>query len=344
MTLSYVWVTVGSVLALEILLILAVALIQPPAMSQQPDSPGGIRDLGWILLVTSTAVALCAAPIGALFGLITTRDLVRRLRALAMSVTRFADGNYEQRVQVNRSDEVGLLEQQFNRMAEQLAESTAQRQALAEQNARLAERTRISRELHDAILQDLFSVRLIAGGLQTALPPDSALQPQITALETTTSTMLREMRALLLELRPLPFAQLGLTEGLKELAAGYSTRLGISVDTEIASVQLNARAQQALLRISQEALANAVRHGNATKISLSLKEFPADVALTIADNGIGFHPGERETQYGLGLRLMQERIQELNGTLKIKSDPGQGTSICVSLPLEQIYDPGSDHR
>lgn len=340
MTFSYVWVTVVCVLLMEILLILAVSLLQPSGS----DSPNGLLELGWTLLMSSIAVSLCAAPIGGIFGLITTRSLVRRLRALLASVTYVADGHYEQRVFVTRKDEVGLLEQQFNRMAEQLVEGIAQRQKLAEQNARLAERSRISRELHDAVSQDLFSVRLLAGGLQTALPPDSPLQPQIAALSATTTTMIREMRALLIELRPLPLAELGLTEALKELAAGYSTRLGIAVDTEMSPVQLSAPAQHALLRISQEAVANSVRHANATRITLSLADRGDHVTLTITDNGRGFHPAESQRQHGLGLHLIQERIQELNGTLTLTSAPGQGTSLSVCLPLEHTSDPGSDHR
>jgi CubicO group peptidase (beta-lactamase class C family) len=97
----------------------------------------------------------------------TTRGLVERVRNLATATTRFADRTYTQRVSVSRNDEIGLLEHQFQCMAEQLAESIAQREKLAEQNARLAERARISRELHDAISQDLFSLRMATGGLQS---------------------------------------------------------------------------------------------------------------------------------------------------------------------------------
>ena len=258
------------------------------------------------------------------------------------ATTLFADGNYEQRVSVTRKDEIGQLEQQFNRMAEQLLESIAQRQKLAEQNARLSERSRISRELHDAISQDLFSLSMLAGGLQTALPHDSPLQTQVTTLGATTTNTIREMRALLLELRPLQLEDLGLAEGLKELATSYTTRLGITVNTEITSVQLNVKAEHALLRISQEALANAVRHANATTITLSLVPLEKHVTLTISDNGSGFNPDESKIQHGLGLRLMQERVQELNGTFTLQSAPGQGTCICVCLPEEHLCDSSLD--
>ncbi|HEY5005361.1 MAG TPA: sensor histidine kinase [Ktedonobacteraceae bacterium] len=301
-----------------------------------------LRPIGMVLLTSGLIALVFSAPIGGIFGLVTTRGLVRRLRNLITATTLFADGNYEQRVSVTRKDEIGQLEQQFNRMAEQLLESIAQRQKLAEQNARLAERSRISRELHDAISQDLFSLSMLAGGLQTALPHDSPLQTQISTLGATTTSTIREMRALLLELRPLQLEDLGLAEGLKELATSYITRLGITVNTEIAPVQLNVKAEYALLRISQEALANAVRHANATTITLSLFALKKHVTLTISDNGSGFNPDESKIQHGLGLRLMQERVQELNGTFKLQSTPGQGTSICVCLPEEHPCDSSLD--
>ncbi len=304
--------------------------------------PGVLKGIGILLFISGLIALLLSAPIGGIFGLVTTRGLVHRLRNLVSATTLFADGNYEQRVLVTRKDEVGQLEQQFNRMAEQLVESIAQRQELAEQNARLSERSRISRELHDAISQDLFSLSMLAGGLQTALPHDSPLQTQITTLGTTTTNTIREMRALLLELRPMQLEALGLTDGLKELAIGYTTRLGIVVHTEIAPVLLSAKAEHALLRISQEALANAVRHANATDIRLALLSHEKHVTLTISDNGSGFSPDESKIQHGLGLRLMQERVQELNGTFTLESTPGQGTCIHIRLPEEHPCDSSLD--
>ncbi len=314
-----------------------------------PPLPVFLGGFGLALLLSCALIALLAAPIGGIFGLITTRSVVWRLRQLATTATLFADGYYEQRVPVTRRDEVGQLEQQFNRMAEQLVESIAQREVLAEQNARLAERARISRELHDAISQDLFSLRMLAGGLQAASPQDSLVLPQIATLGATTEKMIREMRTLLLELRPLPLEELGLAEGLKELAASYSTRLGITVNIEIApamlpeqGIQLSAQAQHALLHISQEALANTIRHANATSMTLSLADCADGVTLVITDNGSGFHPHADRVRHGLGLRLVQERVQELNGTFNLKTAPGQGTSLHVCLPQEHAYDSGSD--
>src|SRR6266566_1855297 len=123
-TITYVWVTVAAVLVLETLA-LAINGIDP-----------GIGPWQFTGRVASSVLVslLIAAPIGGLFGLITTRGLVRRLHSLVKASTRFANGDYIQRVQVSHADEVGQLEQQFNRMAEQLVASIAQQQTLAEHN------------------------------------------------------------------------------------------------------------------------------------------------------------------------------------------------------------------
>jgi serine phosphatase RsbU (regulator of sigma subunit) len=104
------------------------------------------------LLFTALFWIIVTAPIGALFGVLTTRGLVRRLHRMVSATAQFANGDYTQRVPVTRQDEIGQLESQFNQMAEQLVQSMAQRQALIEQNARLEERTRIEQELSTAHL------------------------------------------------------------------------------------------------------------------------------------------------------------------------------------------------
>ncbi len=287
-------------------------------------------------LLSGLALGIAMSPIGGLFGLITTRGLVRRIRQLVSATTEFANGNYAQRVPVKGKDEISQLEVHFNQMAEHLVESIRERQELAGQNARLAERARISRELHDAVSQDLFSLRMLVGGMQRALPPDSPLVPQITALQQMATTMIREMRALLLELRPTQLEHLGLAEALEDLATTYRTRLGITVTTAIQPALLPAQVEQALLRIAQEALSNAARHADATAITLDLAPGEETITLTIIDNGQGFDPAASDTPRGLGLRSMRERVEELGGTFVLESTPGQGTHIQVSLPYTPI--------
>jgi signal transduction histidine kinase len=294
-----------------------------------------------LVLVSGVLLLVLLAPIGGLFGLLTTRGLVRRIRHLAAATTQFASGDYGQRVPVSRADEIGQLERHFNQMAEQLTESIAERQRLAGDNARLAERARISRELHDAISQDLFSLRMLVDGLQQALPEDSAFQSAITTLGQTALNMTRQMRALLLELRPLELEHLGLAAALKELAATYSTRLGITVTADIASVTLPPQAEHALLRVAQEALTNAARHAHARRITLRLALEQQGVVLTIADDGKGFQADAEESQHGFGLHSLRERVEALDGTLLLETAPGQGTRLHIWLPQEEAEHEGA---
>lgn len=293
--------------------------------------PGSL--LALVLILVFLLIVL--VPLGGIFGFFSTRGLVKRLKMLAEATTAVANGDYQPRLAIGSQDEIGQLELQFNRMTEQLGESVARQQSLAEENARLAERSRISRELHDAISQDLFSLSMLAGGLQSALPADSPLQRQAVMLEQTTNSTIREMRALLLELRPTRLEQLSLVAALQELATAYSTRLGIQVKAELTPLELEANKEHTILRIAQEALANAARHASATEISLLLTRQNGQALFCIRDNGKGFQASAESLRHGLGLRMMQERVQELHGTFSLESAPDQGTSLEIHLPLEE---------
>ncbi|MBA2284440.1 MAG: HAMP domain-containing protein [Ktedonobacteraceae bacterium] len=345
----YIKITLG-VIALLLCLYAAFLVGQLRyTLSLTPPTSGGhlsaLQDYPVEAGLVMLMVTLIIAPlVGGFFGTLATRDLLRRVHDLIRATKQVTEGDYMQRVSVTASDEIGQLEQQFNGMAEQLAESTTRQRELAGQKARLAERTRISRELHDAISQDLFSLSTITAGLQAALPTDSPLQSQATTLEQTARNMRREMRALLLELRPTRLEQLGLTESLQEMAAAYRTRLGIEVTTSIEPVSLPPEREEMLLRIAQESVSNAVRHGGARVITLVLKPATGKVELSITDDGSGFDLERSQESHGLGLRLMQERVQEAGGTLYLHTAPGEGTRISVQLWPEETHDSYTDRR
>ena len=117
-------------------------------VQMMPSSLGGsIFSFAGFWLFTALFWLILTAPVGALFGMLTTRGLVRRLHRLNKATAQFAEGDYSQRVAVTRQDEIVQLERQFNSMAEQLVESIAQQKAMSEQHARLEERARIEQEL-----------------------------------------------------------------------------------------------------------------------------------------------------------------------------------------------------
>jgi signal transduction histidine kinase len=273
-------------------------------------------------------VLLCALPVGAVFGLYSTRRLIGRLRRLAASTVAVADGDYQHRVLVSGSDEVAQLETNFNRMAARLAEAIAAERQLAS----AGERARIARELHDSISQDLFSLRLLAGGLRRTLPADSPLYPRVEAMEHTATSTMHEMQALLLELRPIALRDAGLIPALEELCQAYRDRIGVAVDADLEPVDLQPAVEHAVLRVIQEALANAVKHAHPNRIALRVRTDDLQVEVSVSDDGSGFDPVHAASRHGMGLDLMRERVAELGGILYLESTPGTGTTIRVLLP------------
>jgi signal transduction histidine kinase len=280
-------------------------------------------------LVIGALVLAGAVPVGLVFGLLSTRRLIGRLRRLAATTVAVAGGDFRHRLPAAGADEVAQLERNFNRMAERLDVAMAAERQLAG----AGERARIARELHDSISQDLFSLHLLAGGLRKALPASSPLQPQVETMERTASQTMNEMQALLLELRPVALEDAGLVPALEELCRAYRDRLGVVVDAELEPVELAPAAEHAVLRVVQEALANAVKHAQPSRIALRLRRRDGQVEVLVSDDGAGFDPAHAGERHGLGLRLMRERVTELGGDLQLDSSPGGGTSVYILLPM-----------
>lgn len=282
------------------------------------------------LLFAGIALLVLLIPIGTAFGIWTSRRLVTRLDALAGATSAFSGGALTSRVPEHGADEVGQLERGFNEMATRIERMTTDQARLADERARAEERSRIARELHDSISQDLFSVNLIAGGLQRALPASSPLQSEISAMRGTIEGTMNEMRALLLELRPTALDERGLVPALMDLCAAYQERLGVTIDARLDPVDVAPPADHAVLRVAQEGIANAVRHSDARHIGLELARRNGHVELVVADDGRGFDPSA--AGYGLGLRVMGERMRELGGSLVVESEPGHGTRLVAAIP------------
>ena len=205
------------------------------------------------------------------------------------------------------------------------------RRELAEANARHQERSRIARELHDSISQELFSLSVLAGGLRRALPAGSAVLTEAETMERTAADTMREMQGLLLALRPVALDEVGLASALADICRAYRERLGADVQADLAPLVLAPALEHALLRITQEALANAVRHAGAGVIRVWLRAADGQVELDVTDDGHGFDPGQPDPG-GLGLRAMRDRAAEQGGTLTVDTTPGAGTTVRARFP------------
>jgi signal transduction histidine kinase len=279
------------------------------------------------LLRDSYALLFAIVPVGVLFGLLASRRLVRRVRRLERATVAVADGDYTVTLPVSGRDEVGRLEANFSTMTRQLGSALAAERQRATGDARAAERARIAREIHDAISQHLFGLRMIAAGMRRADPGNQ----QARAIECISEEALRDMQTLLIELRPASLDGAGLAPALQEICAAYHDRLGVTVDASLDDVTVPAPVEHALLRITQEACANAVRHGNARRLTVSLARTDGHVELAVRDTGTGFDPAAPHA--GSGLAHIRDRVAELGGTVDIDSAPGRGAALTVQVPV-----------
>jgi signal transduction histidine kinase len=304
-----------------------------PSTSVTPNSTSAPQATQSVtgLLTAGALILVLLVPVGTLFGLFSTGRLIPRIRRLALGTEAMADGDLRSRIPVSGGDEVGQLEQAFNTMAERLEQAIKAERDAGGLAARRAERTRIARELHDSISQDLFSASLVATGLRKALPSETMLWRQATSMEGTLERTRREMRAMLMELRPVALEDAGLAAALEEMCRAYETRLGIPITARIQLSNLTPSVEHAVLRVVQEALGNAVRHGNPATIEVDVNGAGEKVTLTVRDDGTGFDLDRVAERHGMGLELIRERVAELGGTVQVVTAPQQGTTVQVAL-------------
>jgi two-component system NarL family sensor kinase len=210
-------------------------------------------------------------------------------------------------------------------------------------DAQEEERGRVARELHDGISQMLVGVRFALDSARRRL--NSGAPEAGTSLEQgieNLGTAISEVRRISRDLRPGVLDDLGLGPAIKSLRDDFETRTGIDTDfsTVVFRNRLDQNAKIALYRIAQEALTNIERHSGATHASIDLRGHKKGATLRIADNGCGIDQTSKNRGPGIGLRNMQERVEQLDGSLRILSPKGAtGTIIEATVPLSHMLTP-----
>lgn len=268
-------------------------------------------------------------------------SLNRPLQAMIRGVRAIQAGNLATAIPVSYHDEIGFLTQSFNDMAavqrdlvlhleERVAERSAEVASYAAENARLEERNHLSRELHDAVSQTLFSANLIADTLPQVCQQNPQQGQQVLAeLRQLNQNALAEMRILLLELRPSALIDKPFGELLRQLSTSVEARTPLTVRLDIEhDCVLPPDVQTTFYRIAQESLNNISKHAKATLVSLYFEGITAQAILTISDNGCGFHP-QRVQAGHLGLEIMRERAAAIGASLEIETQSQQGTTITL---------------
>ena len=221
---------------------------------------------------------------------------------------------------------------------EELKESREQLRNLSRHinAAREEERTRISREIHDELGQKLTVLKMSVSRLRQALPREpEALRSSASAILESIDGLLRTVRDLSTELRPVVLDHLGLVEAIKWQARQFESRTGIAcgIRSRLDGVAVDPNRSTDLFRVVQEALTNVVRHARATRVQIQLLREAGDLLLEVSDNGLGIQQEDGSRQASLGLLGIRERIQALGGTVEISSTSGSGTRLRVRIPL-----------
>ncbi|MFM2358570.1 MAG: hypothetical protein RLY16_563, partial [Bacteroidota bacterium] len=206
------------------------------------------------------------------------------------------------------------------------------------QNIREEERAHIAREIHDELGQQLTGLKMYVSWLyKKSQPVKTELEEKFMATINLVEDTIQSVRKISTELRPSMLDDLGLVAALEWQSAEFEKRFGINTEfsSTITHVPFPDQYKTGLFRIFQESLTNVARHAGATRVVCTLAQANNNILLTISDNGNGFSPLEKESNKTFGLFGMKERTLAMGGNFEIKSLPGAGTSILITVPLLQ---------
>jgi PAS domain S-box-containing protein len=208
--------------------------------------------------------------------------------------------------------------------------------AVASRTAREQENSRISRELHDELGQNLTSLKMDLAWLEANCPPDrEGFLKTLAGMRSVLDSTVAATRRISADLRPLMLDDLGLLAALEWLAEETSRRHGFTIDLAVdeASENLAEPLASQVYRIVQEGLTNAGRHAAAQRVRVALRTIGREVHLDLQDDGRGLTPSDLQKKGSFGLVGIRERVYILAGSVEIRGEPGQGTVIQVRLPI-----------
>lgn len=249
----------------------------------------------------------------------------------------------------------------FNRADRQLLMLLASSAAVGLENARLyrevqqtavrEERSRLARDLHDSVTQSLYSLTLFTEAARQMMEEadegavPTALAHHLQRIGEIGQQSLKEMRLLVYELRPPVLAELGLISALRQRLEAVEGRAGVDARLIVGElVSLSPRLEEALYRITQEALNNILKHAQASAVTVSLRLQDESLSgrqflLKVEDDGVGFEPERTAESAGQGLRSIRERASALGATVDIASKLGVGTRLTICGPVVTESDP-----
>ncbi|HEV3475691.1 MAG TPA: sensor histidine kinase, partial [Actinomycetota bacterium] len=262
-------------------------------------------DVGW------WAVAAFAMP------LLLARQMFFRTRALEDATKELKDREV-------------VLRALSNRMAEE----------------RQDERKQIAGYLHDDLAQVLYrmALHLDISDKQLEKGDSAQAREEIAALRTSRDRAMQLVRALIKDLNLSPLGRAGLGEALKTYGEEVEKDTGVKIRTRVAEIEMAPPVQLLCYHVAREAVMNAVKHANASMITITLEPTGEGARLRVADDGAGFDPDEESPEGHYGLSMMKERAQVSGGDFRIESAPGKGTTVIADFPTSWMVEPDGDGR
>ncbi|MFQ5596225.1 MAG: cache domain-containing protein [Anaerolineae bacterium] len=324
----------------------------PVVVAHSASSVGSLVQGTWLRGLAALGVVTLLAVAISLFS---ARTITRPLDQLTTAARDIARGDLNQQVHVRTRDELEKLADAFNLMSHSLAQNVtdlaeakeeishkaAELQRLLAHTVHVQEedRRRIAMDIHDGVTQLLVGALFQVQTAQAVLAADPA---QATACLQDAQRLLNEsvaeMRRAIFDLRPHILDHLGLAPALQHYIQDYHQHGEVPCSLEVigAPIRLPDDQEMGIYRIVQEALQNVAKHAQASSVRVRIEFAPAQVQVTVRDDGTGFEQGEIEASHrtSLGLIDIRERAQSIGGQLEIESAPGQGTQVRLRLALD----------
>ena len=324
---------------------------------------GKLAGANAIIVVAATAAALAVHGTGAgdprvlaILGLALGGSLIvnvtlviialRPLGHLEATAARIWQGDFDARVPTSllADAHVARIGGTLNVLLDGLTSDRARMRRLAAEviSAGDRERAHIARELHDSAAQSLAAIVYQLSAVERDIaghgPNDDEFPERLAQIKEIATSVLEEVRLLAHTVHPRVLDDLGLPAALRrlgrEVQAATTATIAIAADESAADVP--ATLASVLYRVAQEAITNAVRHAAPATIEVRLSTTLFDVTLEVVDDGRGFDVDEAERRRpGMGLFTMRERVSLVNGAFTLKSSPGRGTKVTVTLSLDQ---------
>ena len=194
----------------------------------------------------------------------------------------------------------------------------------------------MARELHDSVTQSLYGIILNSDATLLALAAGNSekAEQRLHQLKEIAREAMTETRLLIYQLRPSILEAEGLAVALRERLEAVEARSGIEVDLQIVGdPMLPPDVESDLFRAILEGLNNIIKHARAKHVQLQVMVMPECCRVILSDDGVGFDVSTSDRYGGYGLRTIEERLQQIGGTLAMQSEPGAGTTLTMEAPL-----------